>query len=203
MKSNDPASQDVISAIRAAFGNGDSANVREVPKAQVLAWMKEPDLDVRGALYSKIADAKLATWVKPPLDFDDCFEFVISYLEQCMLQDPDSQWADSRYGAGTQLVGWVRHFWEDKAIPRERLQEIKRRLAVLYVQGDDRMRDAVVNATLEHLFEVQELQEFFEDWKDDPGLAAAYRDALAWVKEAPPGFAERLEAIEKAKRGGS
>jgi hypothetical protein len=202
MKSRDPTPQDVIDAIGAAFGKGDSPMIQDVPKAQVLAWMEFPDLEVRGALYSIIADADLVAHVKPALGFEDCFDFVISYLEQCMLQDPDSQWADSRYGAGAQLVDWVRHFWEDKAVPRERLQEIKRRLAALYVQGDERVHDAVVNAVLEHLFENQELQVFFEDWKDDPKLATAYRDALAWIKEAPPGFAERLAVIEQMKRKG-
>jgi len=202
MKPTDPASQSMIDAIGAAFGKGDAAKGRDVPKAQVLSWMESPDLDVQGALCSIIADADLVKLVKPELGFDDCFHFVISYLERCMLEDPDSAWADSRYGAGTQLVGWIRHFWEDKSIPRERLQEIKHRLAALYVQGDERMRDAVVNAVLEHVFESKELVAFFEDWKDDPNLGAAYRDALAWVEEAPPGFAERLAVIEQMKRKG-
>jgi hypothetical protein len=202
MQPKDLTPQDMIDAIGAAFGRGDSTNVHDVPKAQVLAWMESPDLDVRGALYSVIADADLVTRVKPALGFDDCFDFVVSYLEQCMVEDPKSEWADSRYSAGRQLVTWIIHFWESKEIPREKLLEIKGRLAALYTEGDEDTQDALVNAVLEHLFEKQELVAFFEDWKDDRNLAKAYGDALAWIKEAPPGFSERLAAIEQMKRKG-
>jgi hypothetical protein len=202
MQPRDPTPQDMINAIGAAFGKGGSTKVTDVPKMQVLAWMEFPDLEVRAALYSIIADADLVKHVKPALELDDCFDFVISYLEQCMVEDPKSEWADSRYGAGRQLVSWIIHFWESKEIPREKLVEIKGRLAALYTEGDEDMRDTLVNAVLEHLFEKQELVAFFEDWKNDPNLAKAYGDALAWIKEAPPGFSERLAALEQMKRKG-
>jgi hypothetical protein len=56
-------------------------------------------------------------------------------------------------------------------------------LAELYKRGDAEIRDAVVNAVLEHLFENSELADFYKDWQDDPVLTLAYRDALLWTTE--------------------
>jgi hypothetical protein len=55
----------------------------------------------------------------------------------------------------------------------------------LYKAGDAGVRDALLNAVLEHLFENRELADFFKDWLDDPALAEVYRDALLWTTEMP------------------
>lgn len=156
---------------------------RTIARTEVLEWMSAPDLEVRGALYSKITNAECAKHIDPALQFDDYFGFVIPYLEQCIEQNPDGEWADSRYLAGHQLVAWINKFWTDKSVPRSKLAEIRRRLADLYRRGDAGVRDGVINGVLEHLFEHRQLAAFFEEWERDPILSKAYKDAKLWSEK--------------------
>lgn len=178
-----PGTKETIDAIRSAFAGGDRASAREVPRSRVREWMRSPDLEVRGALYSMISNSERASYVKPALEFDDFYCFVLDYLEQCIEQDPDGEWADSRYLAGHQLVAWTMDFWNNKAVPREKLAEIKRRLGDLYCRGDEGVRDGVLNGVLEHLFENRQLANYFKEWASDPVLGGAYSDAQLWVKK--------------------
>jgi len=145
--------------------------------------MLSTDLEVRGALYSMITDSERARRIKPALQFEDYYAFVLDYLEQCIEQGPEGEWVDSRYLAGHQLVAWIVDFWNNKEVPRLRLAEIKHRLAELYKRGDEDVRDAVLNGVLEHLFENRELASYFKDWERDPALARVYDDALLWRKK--------------------
>jgi hypothetical protein len=181
-----PASQsreETIGAIRSAFGGDDPAMGPAVSKENVLGWMRSPDIEVRGALYSKITNAACAKRIEPPLQSEDYFCFVVPYLEQCIEQNPDGEWAESRYLAGHALAAWIKDFWNDKEVPRAKLAEIKRRLGDLYRRGDEDVRDGVLNGVLEHLFESRPLANYFREWEGDPVLGRAYSDALLWTKK--------------------
>jgi hypothetical protein len=177
--------KETIEAMRSAFSRDDPVQAQEIPKSRVLEWMRSPDLQVRGALYTIIADAERAKHIRPPLQFEDYYGFVLEYLEQCIKENPDGEWSDSRYLAGHALVAWIFDFWNNEAVPRAKLTEIKHRLADLYRRGDKGVRDAVVNGVLEHLFENRQLATYFGDWRNDPVLGRAYKDALLWTEKAP------------------
>jgi hypothetical protein len=132
-----------------------------------------------------IRDFECAKQVKPPLDFEDYYRFGVPYLERCIEENPNGKWSESRYIAGYDLVKWIVTFWNDATVSRTKLAEIKHRLAELYKRGDAGVRDAVLNAVLEHLFENSQLADFFKDWLTDPILAPVYRDALLWTTEKP------------------
>jgi hypothetical protein len=183
MQPPNPSQQEMIAAICAAFGGDDPASCGDVPKAKVLEWMRSSDLQVQGALYSMVSDAARAGHIRPALQVDDYYTFVLDYLERCIELDDSREWVDSRYLAGHQLVAWIVDFWNNASVPREKLAEIKRRLSALYKRGDDGVRDAVLNAVLEHLFEHQLIANYFQSWESDPILSSAYRDALLWVKK--------------------
>jgi hypothetical protein len=51
-----------------------------------------------------------------------------------------------------------------------------------YVSGDDKLRQCLVVATLEHLFENREIAKFFSDWKNQEILADAYERAIKWSR---------------------
>jgi len=167
-----------IEAIRSVFGRDDPTKAHQMSREQVLAWMRLPDIEVRGCLCSMLFEQERVKRIKPPLDFDDYFRFVIPYLEQCIEENPDSEWAESRYSAGSDLVHWIVRFWKDESVPRTKIADIKQRLAELYKRGNAGVRDAVLNAVLEHLFQYSGLADFFKDWQADPVLASVYRDAL-------------------------
>jgi hypothetical protein len=178
----------VIETIVSTFGGDEPSGAGEIPKEQVLDWMRSPDIQVRGCIFSMICEYERATHVKPPLGFEDYYGFIVPYLEQCIEENPDGEWLSSRYLAGHELVRWIVYSWKDDSVPRGKFQEFKERLAALYKRGDEGVRDAVLNAVLEHLFENSLLAEFFNDWLDDPVLAPVYRDALSWTTENPTGM---------------
>ena len=182
MTDNPRSIKRTIDAIRSAFAGDNSAAVQKIPKSRVIEWMKSPDLEVQGALYAKLSERKYVERIEPALEFDDYYTFVVPYLERCIEVNPSSEWSDSRYIAGHQLVAWIMAFWNDNQVPRSKLTEIKDGLAALYRRGDDGVRDAVTNAVLEHLFENRQLVTFFDEWQNDPLLVTAYRDALLWKK---------------------
>jgi hypothetical protein len=174
-------------AIRSAFGVDAPEAVRVVQGKQVLVWMNSHDLEVKGCIYIMILDEKRASQIKPHLTFDDYYGFAIPYLLRCISEGPDLEWAEPRYLAGHALVGWFVHLWNDKAIPRKRLASIKDRLARLYEQGDEGVKDAVVYSVLEHLFERRDIAKYFADWRADQVLGLAYENALMWTQERPGG----------------
>jgi len=185
MQPDNPLTQQMIAAIRAAFTAVDSVESRAVSKTKVLEWMRSPDIEVRGALYSKIRDAALAKRIEPPLQFEDYFNLVVPYFEQCIEHDPDGEWSHSRYLAGHEFVSWILDFWNKKDVPREKLAEIKHRLGDLYRRGSEDVREGVINGVLEHLFENRQLANYFKEWESDPVLGRAYTDAMLWTKKKP------------------
>ena len=62
------------------------------------------------------------------------------------------------------------------------LNDLKVWIGRLYKEGDPDIRIYIVQATLEHLFEQEQLREFFSDWKDDKILAVAHEEASEWYK---------------------
>ena len=63
--------------------------------------------------------------------------------------------------------------------------DLKTMLAELYKTSDREKADRLVNAVIEHLFEVPEIAEFFCDWKSDPVLARGFARAMEWVEKSP------------------
>lgn len=183
----EPSIHATIELICAAFGGDDPTLACEISREQVLDWMHSRDIQVQGCVLAMICDFDRAKHITPQLGFEDYYGFVVPHLIRCIEENPDSQWVHSRYIAGYDLVKWITTFWKDETVPRAILVEIKQRLADLYKSGDEGVRDAVLNAVLEHLFENGQLADFFKDWQDDPVLAHVYQDALLWRQEMPPG----------------
>jgi hypothetical protein len=84
--------------------------------------------------------------------------------------------------AGTELVNIFVRLWKDASVPRPGLEDLKGWLETLYREGDQAIRTCVIQATLEHLFEQEQIREFFSDWQKDGELALAHREASEWYK---------------------
>lgn len=165
-----------------AFGTPENPQAQSIPKERVLHWMDSDDIQAMGAIFAYITEIPYANRITPPLSFAEIHPFVMRYFEQCIHEDPQMAWADSRYSAAGTLVNWFGELWRDPQVPREALKEIKNLLARLYRLGDENVRDAIVNGALEHLFENKEFSRFFTDWQFDPILKNAYQDAQLWKK---------------------
>jgi hypothetical protein len=107
------------------------------------------------------------------------------YYERCLRENPEGKWANSAYSAGWDLVGFFLSLWDDESVPRKLLLDLKKWLADLYKDADENLRNCIVLATLEHLFERKPIRKYFADWCDDPILARAYEEACLWNGKTP------------------
>jgi hypothetical protein len=170
---------EVIAKISAVFDNSKADGSTFVQKSLVKEWMSSESISIRGAIYDYVSDASYSKFIDPHMTFDDYFDFVVPYLLDCIKSNVDSEWAHSRYIAGHELVGWIKDFWKKDA-PKKKLDAFKKTLATRFKEGDDGIKDAIINAVLEHLFENSGIRKFFSDWREDPELKQAYEDAMLW-----------------------
>ena len=166
--------QDIISELTGESGN------RLIAQQRMLEWMRADDIECMGATYSLITDH--FDRIQPALQFDEYQPFVLRYFQRCLWEDPQSEWAETRYGAGHNIIGWFAWSWRDPDHRTSTVAELKEWLASLYVAGDSEVRTCLVHATLEHLFENREVAEYFADWKERPVLSTAYAEAMEWVE---------------------
>jgi hypothetical protein len=163
------------------FGTTASPGHHRVAREKVVAWAASPDLEVQGALYLCLADAQLRDRVDPELTESEFVDFALSYFDQCIQADSSGDFAHGRYEAGWDLVGIFRNVWSNFAacpVPPER---IKAFLAKQYQDGEVPVREFVVTAVLEHLFEVPEIASYFKDWLASEPLSSAYREAKGYA----------------------
>ena len=166
--------QEITSELTGEFGS------RPIARQRVLEWMQTDDIECMGALHSLITDQY--DRIQPALRFDEYHSFVLSYCRRCLLEDPQSEWAVTRYGAGHTLIGWFVGWWRDPTHRASTIPALKEWFAAVYVAGDPDVRTALVQATLEHLFENPEVAEYFSDWREHPVLSTAYDEAMEWVQ---------------------
>jgi hypothetical protein len=175
--------RELVDRIYEALGSPEEPRPTPISQDTLKRWIASDDIDALGAIHAALHKPSYARRVTPPLNFDEYASFALHYLARCLKENPDSEWASTRYEAGWELASWFSELWDDASKPRTILTEIKALLADLYRSGDDALRRAIVNATLEHLFERREIATFFEDWERDPLLASAYRDARLWSEK--------------------
>ena len=176
-----------------------SPRTGRIPKTRIEQFMNHGDIEVLGAVYAFITDERRSKVIEPSLQFEDYYQFVTRYYERCLREDPKSKWADSRYSAGHDLVGWFVSLWNDKEVPKSAIANLKAWLAQLYREGDEALRNCLVTATLEHLFEHQKIRKYFADWEGDPVLGAAFAGAKEWVQGGGSTPLGKPESFRKAK----
>jgi len=163
-------------------GSPEEPRAELIPREMVKRWMSSDDLEALGAVHALLHKPQYSERISPPIDVDERQCFVLHYLERCLRENPDSDWTSTRYEAGWELASWFSGLWNDPSA-REFCGVVKTRLAQLYHAGDEELRRALVDATLEHLFERRDIARFFEDWKKDPVLATGYAEALQWAEK--------------------
>jgi hypothetical protein len=157
-----------------------SAQTNRINDSSVRRWICSDDTDVLGATYALLTNPAHAKRIHPPLSFDEVFDFMLRYYRFCMTNDPKSEWANSRYSAGWDLVGWFIQLW-DQGQDKRYFERIGSLLADLYISGKPELKDCIEHAVLEHLFERKPLRRFFQSWHDSPELRHAYDEAMLWV----------------------
>jgi hypothetical protein len=149
-----------------------------IPLSDLREWMKSSDIEIVGFAYHMTGDARFR--IEPPLSVEEFVDFIKHYYERCLRENPDGNWADSRFTVGYDLVNIFASLWRDQQVPRTLLYELKNWFGVLYKCVDEEIRFSMVQATFEHLVEDKSIREFFSDWREDPVLRIAYEEACLW-----------------------
>jgi hypothetical protein len=156
-----------------------------IPNERVAAWMPEPDLTTRGAVYILTRDAWNRIEPKPAQDRQ--FEFMAVYLLDCLLIDPTSgDWVLNGFYAGWELAACLKHWLKMKGSGSV-IASVAASLTEAYLQGDDRTRNRIETSALEHIFEEPALRVHFNGWRDDPILSESYACAVEWGDAHPGG----------------
>lgn len=153
------------------------ASAPAIPLAKVQGWMQTTSIDEMGATYDFVTRKDAVSRVVPPLGSTEVVAFLRRYFERCMLENPESDWADSRYSAGWDLahllMDWA-YFDRSGEDPREWAHW----LAAVYKAGGPDVRLAIETATLEHVLITPEMIEVFSEWRGEPELNAALERSL-------------------------
>lgn len=169
---------DAIQQLTSIFDEVDKEESVIIPKADVIEWMENPDIEVQGAVFYLIVTEAYASHIEPSLSLPDCHRFVLDYLGRCFRENPSGKWAHSRDSAGYAFVTWFQFLWYSDEVELETMAELKEFLETLYVIGDEDLRECLAEVVLSTLFEDEQIIDFFEDWLEDAAMEMAYKRAL-------------------------
>lgn len=120
---------------------------------------------------------------------EDNLELIMTYLFRCISEDPQVNDADpnelihSRWSATHELSNWFAWLWKQYPNDRSEVEKIKNKIKLLYLNGDQNLRKAILQGILEHIFENAAVVEMFSDWTtSESDIRAAYDQALAWAQ---------------------
>ena len=170
---------DTVREIEAAI-NGTGP----IPAEHVRKWMKDRDLEAQGAVAHLITYPPQCDRIEPTLDEDDYEAFLPRYYEVCLRRDPEGEWVDTRYGVAWQIVDWFNTVPdEDDVDDYPFLAFLRDWMAEVYKEGEDEVREALVQGVLSHILEDGRWRPFFAGWRDDPVLKEAIDAAMEWAVE--------------------
>lgn len=161
-------------------------NAEWTPKTEVVAlsdiqrWIRSSDIETLGFVHNLLSETRFR--IEPAISIAEYIDFTKHYYERSIRENPDGEWSVPRYIAGGELVNIFASLWRDPLVPRSVLENLKIWLANFYKSGDPDLRTCLVQATLEHLFEQDQIREFFADWLKDEVLAVAHAEASEWYK---------------------
>lgn len=149
-----------------------------ISKDKVLGWMRETDIEVRGAIYELTSKA----WnrIQPEITMYEQCNFMLQYLIDCIHDNQkDTEWSHTGFEAAWEFASWLKHL---NKIPEAEdiIVTAVRELTAMYRAGDAELKNRIGTGVLEHVFEVKSLLQFFKEWQSDPDLMEEYENCISW-----------------------
>ena len=163
----------------------DEALGESIPKADIVAGINGNDTELAGAIYDIVTSEKAMKRIQPPITDEELDNVITEYFERCILSDPKGEWTLTRYGAAWEAQDCILDTWESEGGSSESFVRWKKWMEKLYRAGDEKIKRAIVDGILEHLFEKKGLRQSFADWKSDSELKTAYDEAQLWADTHP------------------
>lgn len=105
----------------------------------------------------------------------DADDFILDYFEDGLRGDHSGPRGEGRHVLGHMFISWFDVNWVQDNPNIRRGRDM---LARVIGTGDEIAYEVVVLSVLEHLFEDDDISNYFTEWVDDPVLSRAYHEAL-------------------------
>jgi hypothetical protein len=155
---------------------------------EVATWIDSEDIELQGAAFQVLASKRRA--VDGQIDQVRVETFFVQYLIRCMKVDVASGKVFEMlpYLAARSLSNLYCRLCEDDPIGAQAtLARIREELEHLYLEGDAKQKERVVNGALEHIFEDAVCRKDFQNWAEHPDLSPAFKAAAEWADDHPKG----------------
>jgi hypothetical protein len=172
--------RDNVSHILDKLGSEGGHEGNTIPVERLREWMHRPEIEVQAAIYDLVTSSERVKKVVPDLTFEDYLAFMPAFFSRCIIENPSTDLTLSRWEAAMEFLGWFGNLWDDPSVERSVLAEAKDQVRKLYLEGNSDVRLALIQGTLEHLFENASVRDFFADWLKEPTLQKAYEEAAEW-----------------------
>ena len=174
--------RDNVSEIVDKLGSEGGREGNIIPVERLREWMHRPEIEVQAAIYDLVTSSERVKKVVPDLTFEDYLAFMPAFFSRCIIENPNTELTLSRWEAAMEFMAWFGNLWDNPSVHKSVLSEAKDQLRKLYLEGDSDVRLALIQGTLEHLFENASVRKFFADWLSEPELQKAYEEAAEWSK---------------------
>jgi hypothetical protein len=153
---------------------------RSLPRSLIASCMMSHDIHLLGAINSILDMPRHVGRIDPPLDLRTRLTFKMRYCERCLIDNPNSEWADGRYTAGWEFAGWfLQHYRKGDFQPSD-VNEVRQWVTQLFHKSTGDIRICLIRTVLAEIIQTPAIAILFSDWEKLPLL----REALRAAREA-------------------
>ena len=171
-------------------------NNEPISRGKVVGWIENTtDLPTLSKLYRLTGDCY--NRIQPDLGIEATCGLIQRYLLECIRQNvTDDADIQNRFEAAQTLQAWFYHLVEMEGTSAV-LTRVASAITDLFLTGDEKIRNVIETAFLEHVLETASLRPYFEYWARDARLRPAWERGLEWGKAHPDWTLELLRQIPK------
>jgi hypothetical protein len=142
------------------------------------------DLSLWSAVYNILRQP--SNPVEPRVETNAMYAYILQYLLRCIRENPPSGKIHSGYEAAWELAAYIK-LW-GKHLPHSDgiLKLAEHEISQTYIAGNADIRDRLINGTLEHALESNQVRPYFAHWATRPNLSDAWRLAMEWAASNGP-----------------
>lgn len=143
-----------------------------IGREEVRRFLADSDLEILGVMYELLTDVAVVSRITPRLRRNEMHEFLRLYFGRCIVEAPNSDWADSRFTACWDAAGLIASGWSDFSVV-ERNHWVAW-IESLLLSGESRVIEALETGLLEHVAGVEGVAKTCAHWRSDPRLKSVY-----------------------------
>jgi hypothetical protein len=145
-----------------------------VPQPKIFEWMLSDSSVAQYHAFFILWESSRP--IDPPLPAATRNDLVLGYLRSAVVQNKEDDYHLSDYEAGEHLKNWILWLAKVEPLSSPLLQKAKDTLAELLLSGNQRAQEAILLATLEHIFIEENVRRLFSDWSQHSVLNRFYKE---------------------------